>query len=405
MKQRVFFLFFLISIVSFTANAAGDFLGSWNTTFGIMKLESAGENQLKGAYILSQQSCQLDGHLENNGQKFVFTYREPQASGKGYFKLSEDGQSFSGFWREKGHSDWHPWKGERFATKEMNFDGVWKTDYGAMRLIQKDNQIDGVYDPSMNSTIHGTLENNRFNFTYKEPNAEGEGWFQLNEAGNGFKGKWRAKCNTEWTDWQGSRVLPMPGIKWLVIVEARWETALEQHEFSFGDMLKSFFARISNVQVRHRYFTGEKSFTKWVQQIAYLPEPVVLSVASHGSVDGITVGDETISGEKISQALSYAVNLELLHFSACLMMKESVPKVIHEHMSQNVQFPISGYTTAVDWSMSAIIEFLYFDMILSRGMTPKVAANNLLKVIPLAGNTAFENAPFEAAGFVLLEPK
>jgi len=51
MKQRVFFLFFLISIVSFTANAAGDFLGSWNTTFGIMKLESAGENQLKGAYI------------------------------------------------------------------------------------------------------------------------------------------------------------------------------------------------------------------------------------------------------------------------------------------------------------------------------------------------------------------
>ena len=73
-------------------------------------------------------------------------------------------------------------------------------------------------------------------------------------------------------------------------------------------------------------------------------------------------------------------------------------------MSDFVEFPISGYTTAVDWSMSAIIEFLYFDMILSRGMAPNIAAANLLKILPLAGEKAFANAPFPAAGFIILEP-
>ena len=73
-------------------------------------------------------------------------------------------------------------------------------------------------------------------------------------------------------------------------------------------------------------------------------------------------------------------------------------------MSEFVQFPISGYTTSVDWSMSAIIEFLYFDMILSRGMVPKAAAANLLEILPLAGKKTFEPTPFPAAGFVILEP-
>ncbi len=247
MKKQVFLVFFLISISSFAATRSDGFLGSWNTTFGLMKLENSGKSQLKGVYILSQQPCQIEGRLENNGQKFVFTYRESQASGEGYFELSADGKAFSGFWRQKGHSDWQPWKGERFATKEGHFDGVWKTDYGLMRLIQKDADIEGAYDPASNSIIHGSVENERFNFTYKELNTEGEGWFQLNEPGNRFKGEWREKGSSQWSKWEGSRILPMPGLKWLVVVEARWETSLEQKEFSFGDMLKSFFGSVSPV--------------------------------------------------------------------------------------------------------------------------------------------------------------
>ncbi|RUR10691.1 hypothetical protein [Legionella sp. km772] len=404
MKKQLVFVFFWMIVNSVTAQAWDGFLGNWNTTFGVMKLEKVEGNQLKGVYMLSQQSCQIEGYLENQGKKFIFTYREPQASGEGYFELAENGLSFSGFWRQKGHSDWQPWKGERFSSNQKSFNGVWKTDYGTMRLIQNKQEIEGVYDPELHATIHGVLSNNRFNFTYQEPNAEGEGWFELTETGNRLKGAWREKGSQQWRKWEGSRILPMPGLKWLVVVEARWETSLEQKEFSFGEMLKSFFARIANVQVRHRYFTDKNSFTKWVQQIAYLPEPVVLSIASHGSVQGITVGQETITGNQISQALRYAANLELLHFSACLMMKEQVPKEIHNNMSNAVHFPISGYSTSVDWSLSAIIEFLYFDMILSRDMSPQLAAKNLLEILPLAGDKALLNQPFPAAGFVLLEP-
>ena len=36
--------------------------------------------------------------------------------------------------------------------------------------------------------------------------------------------------------------------------------------------------------------------------------------------------------------------------------------------------PVSGYTTSVDWSGSAILEFTYLDLILGKGLAPTEAA-------------------------------
>lgn len=59
-----------------------------------MKLEKSGNRELKGTYIMGKQPCQIEGKLENNGKKFVFTYRETQASGEGNFELSPDEKKF-----------------------------------------------------------------------------------------------------------------------------------------------------------------------------------------------------------------------------------------------------------------------------------------------------------------------
>jgi hypothetical protein len=52
----------------------------------------------------------------------------------------------------------------------------------------------------------------------------------------------------------GVRVAPVPGRKWLVVLEAHYENNLAEQEYSFGQMLKAFFARTPEVQVRHRFF-------------------------------------------------------------------------------------------------------------------------------------------------------
>ena len=76
-----------------------------------------------------------------------------------------------------------------------------------------------------------------------------------------------------------------------------------------------------------------------------------------------------------------------------------------QSLKKHAAFPISGYTTSVDWAGSAILEFTYFDMILSRGMAPADAAEQVRKLIAFAGHKNIDGAAIPAAGFKLLLPK
>ena len=92
----------------------------------------------------------------------------------------------------------------------------------------------------------------------------------------------------------------MPGRVWLVILEARWEESLADREYAYGTMLESYFARMQNVECRHRFFDDADSLARVCSEIPFLPEPAVVVIASHGSEEGLAVGSRRISAGEIA---------------------------------------------------------------------------------------------------------
>ena len=167
-------------------------------------------------------------------------------------------------------------------------------------------------------------------------------------------------------------------------------------------MLESYFARMQNVECRHRFFDDADSLARVCSEIPFLPEPAVVVIASHGSEEGLAVGSRRISAGEIAAGFARADNVALLHFSSCLIMAGKLPAEISKNLPAGISFPMSGYTTSVDWGASAAAEFLYFDLILGRGLEPAEAVKRLVGLLPVAGNTAPADSPFEPLGIRLV---
>jgi len=73
-----------------------DFTGRWFTTFGRMDLEQSGTH-VTGSYRDDVMRSEIAGDVD--GGVLKFRYREPQATGTGWFKLKRHGM-FSGRWIE-----------------------------------------------------------------------------------------------------------------------------------------------------------------------------------------------------------------------------------------------------------------------------------------------------------------
>lgn len=385
------------------ARAADGFAGTWDTTFGRMTLRVEGD-EVRGTYEMGGQVCTIEGKLDK--KRLSFRYQEPNTRGEGYFELADDSQSFAGKWREDGKRAYDAWTGKRATAleKSAGFSGLWSTSFGRMRIIQDGNKVTGIYNYAGGSTIEGTVDGNKLTFQYKEPAASGSGVFELAANGRSFRGTWKGSGSSASSAWTGDRVDPKPGIEWLVVIEARWEQTLADEEYTFGGMLKTFFARSSRVQVRQRFFTDEASLKRWCVELAYLAEPAVLVIASHGSTKGVQADGRTVPATVFADSLRYAATLKLVHFSACEIMKDKSAETIRDGIPKPSRFPISGYTTCVDWAASAIIEFGYLDLILMRGTAPAKAAEQIGKLMPFSGASA-PGSPFGAAGFRILNPE
>ncbi len=389
----------LVLICVGSVHGADSFAGVWETTFGPLTLTQKGD-EVKGTYPLGT----LQGKVEKN--KLTFTYKERDAAGEGWFELAQDGKSFEGKWRQTGDKEWQAWTGRRRVDAvEKGFAGLWDTSFGKMRLAQQADRIRGTYVYAAGSSIDGTVKDKKLTFNYKEPAAEGEGEFELSPDELSFTGKWREKGKEEWQTWTGKRVRPVVGRMWLIVVEARWEQDLNDKEYAFGEMLRTFFARSDQVEVRHRYYTDEASLKKWCAEVAYLAEPAVLVLATHACPQGVTVDNKVIGASAIAESLRYATNLRLLHFSACEALKEKLAGDIHEKLGSTASFPISGYTKVVDWAASAIIEFTYLEMVLLRNMSPADAAEQLPKMLTFAGEKSAPDSVFKGAGFKIVLPR
>jgi hypothetical protein len=373
-------------------STAGSFAGRWYTTFGVMELEQQ-EDRLEGVYHFNDQECFLEGRLERG--RLVFRYQEPAAQGEGWFALLRPCK-FKGQWRQDGDERWHRWVGER------GFEGTWDSSFGLLRLVQEGEQVAGSYEGPGSSTLQGQVQGGRLEFRYQEPQAAGQGHFTLVGDGVAFEGEWTPDGGAAWRPWLGRRLAQVPGHMGLVVIEAHWQRHLMDREYSFGNMLKEFFARVPGVRFSHRFFGNEAGLRHWCRDLTYLPDPVVVVVASHGTEAGLGVHGQTIPPQALSETLRYADNVELLHFSACLTMQEG-PLV--EEMRRTVPFPVSGYTTSVDWAASAIAEFTYLDLILARGLTPAEAAEQLPRLVTFAGDSGVAGSPYRPAGFRIVLPE
>jgi hypothetical protein len=290
------------------------------------------------------------------------------------------------------------------SSELKSFDGVWQTTFGKMRLIQKsDGIVFGKYQFDLTSKIDGKIKNAKLEFRYTEKNISGSGWFKLNESGSEFTGEWTEDGKVDYKKWSGKKIEPVKDLKWLVVIEACWENSYLEKEFLFGDMLKSFFDRNPSVEVRRRTFTDEASLRLWLEDVQYIPEDVLLVIAGHGTSNGFVISNKDIPPTAISDSIKYASNVKVLHFSSCLIMKDNYAKqILKELEATQPNLLISGYTTRVDWGVSAIFEMIYFDEILGRNQRALEAAKTALKLYPLAGKSKLSGVPYAPAGFTYL---
>lgn len=172
-------------------------------------------------------------------------------------------------------------------------------------------------------------------------------------------------------------------------------------------MLRTYFARVPAVKVRHRFFGDEVEFRRWCAELTYLAEPVVLHISSHGEKDGIHCRSGGVIGAKtIAECLKDIGDLRLLHFGTCLVAGGDIPAQIHKELGPTAaRFPISGYANAADWGGSAVIDFTYLDLILARGMTPQAALAQTKRMLTFAGDRHVEGDAIGPAGLVMSEPQ
>lgn len=281
------------------------------------------------------------------------------------------------------------------AAEPATFAGVWSTTYGAMRLTVEGEHARGTYSFGDGATIEGQIAGREMRAEYVESDGtRGRALFALAPDGASFRGVWKAGLDgpalalddRSLQRWRGTRVAPVEGRVWLVILESHWEASLAEHEYSYGDMLRAFFERLPNVEVRHRFVNSRADLVRFVEETGMLAEPCVLYVSSHGSPSGIQVGVDVVDGRTFGEALRERGQLRLLHFGACSVLGGDFAEQLRLAMGPGGSFPISGYLRDADWAGSAIVDFAYLDLVLELELDPAEAVAETRRTIQFAGD-------------------
>jgi hypothetical protein len=369
-------------------SAPADFSGRWISSFGSMTLRQHGTH-VTGTYGREGTECLIEGAVTQG--RLAFTYREPVERGSGWFRLRRPGV-FAGEYHAEGSPRSRPWNGWRGCN------GLWDTSIGRLRLMEDDGRLTGGTEHDETARLEADSgDGEHFRFTLEGAGIKGRGIIALDQQGYALAGEWVQNGQPP-QPLLGRRVIPHPGLTWLVVMEAHWQRALDEKEYAFGRMLQELFARVPWAQVRHRFYADETSLVRWCRQLAYLPEPAVLVITGHGESSGLMVEGRPIAMPAVVDALRLADSLKLLHFSACLVGHDASQAL------KAAPFPVSGYTTVVDWAQSALTEFVYLDMILEKGLSPAKAAEQLLALVRFSGSDEIPGSPYRPAGFCFFEP-
>jgi hypothetical protein len=366
-----------------------NFDGRWATSFGAMTLRQDGA-RVTGTYGRLGTESTIEGEIA--GDRLTFRYEEAAERGTGWFRLRRT-SSFAGEYLAEGNARTLPWQGWR------GFDGLWDTSLGRLRLVQEMGRVWGSSELDSKVRLEGDLEEGeRLAFRLEGPALVGGGYLELDTNGATLDGEW-AEDGQPARELAGRRVLPKLGLTWLVVLEAHRQHALDDNEFAYGRMLHELFARLPRAQVRHRFYHDEASLTRWCRQVLYLPEPSVLVVAGHGEARGLAAGGSVIGLPGIVESLRFADGLKLVHFScaSCLGGQETV------RLLKEAPFPVSGYAKNADWSQTVLLDFVYLDMILDKGLAPGQAAEELVRLVRFAGTEEVPASPYRPSGFRLVD--
>jgi hypothetical protein len=279
----------------------------------------------------------------------------------------------------------------------QDFSGLWETEFGRLRLTQKSGNLSGLYSLG-GGTLTGAAQGASARLRYHD-SSDGQAEFTLSDGGAAFTGRWRPDGSRDWKPWNGRRVDVVADRRWLYVVESRWEENIAEREYTYGEVLKTFFAHAPNVQVRQRFFDDSAGLFRWLREAAFLAEPVIVYVSSHGTPEGLETSDGPVGAGPIADALKGAPNVVLLHFGSCELMKGAVADDILTRLGSR-RFPISGFTEAVDWGGSAIADMAYLDLMLSHGLAPEEAARRMATLVPFSVKN-MKDSPFGALGFKL----
>ncbi|MGE5405292.1 MAG: hypothetical protein ACM3PP_10205, partial [Candidatus Saccharibacteria bacterium] len=195
--------------------------GTWNTTWGEMKLTQDGSN-INGTYV--HATGKISGTL--NGRTFTGkwseapTYTPPYEAGDVVITISTDGKSMTGKWRYGTSGDWQTnWRGTRPDSGSSTnpppstgvaWTGTWTTSRGQLKLVQNGSVVTGTYNNGTGS-ISGTINGNVLSGSWAEapgytaPDHAGNLEFSMNTGGRTFTGKWRGGFSGDWktAPWDG----------------------------------------------------------------------------------------------------------------------------------------------------------------------------------------------------------
>ncbi|MEM8882910.1 MAG: alpha/beta fold hydrolase [Planctomycetota bacterium] len=76
------------------------------------------------------------------------------------------------------------------ASAGPDFTGTWRTTFGPMKLKQTGLTVKGTWGVGYPNSIEGKVKGRRLTFTYREPNGQGSGWYELWPDGRHFKGEY-----------------------------------------------------------------------------------------------------------------------------------------------------------------------------------------------------------------------
>lgn len=113
MKKNYLFLLAVAIILAASASDAAlrTFTGLWNTNWGPLQMTQ------KGQQVMGHYEGQFKGIIDGTvtGNRLSFTWSQPNGEhGKGYFILSEDGNSLDGAWgMNESESNGGSWTGTR----------------------------------------------------------------------------------------------------------------------------------------------------------------------------------------------------------------------------------------------------------------------------------------------------